>query len=79
MALELNLLSFIPLLTLTKQFQETEGAIKYFLAQALGSGIILLSLSLSLDPLSFNLFSSMTFLTITIGILLKIGIPPCHF
>ncbi len=78
-ALELNLLSFLPLLTSTQRFQETEGAVKYFLAQALGSGLILLgAASLTVAPI-FALSLDIANLAITMGILIKLGVPPCHF
>lgn len=67
-ALEINIISFIPLITFSRQFQETEAAIKYFLFQALGSSLLLLG---SYSP---NLFP-----LITIGILVKLGIAPFHF
>nr|YP_010924987.1 NADH dehydrogenase subunit 2 [Harmothoe imbricata]WKB17965.1 NADH dehydrogenase subunit 2 [Harmothoe imbricata] len=79
MGLELNLLSFIPLLTFSDLNQESEAAMKYFLAQALGSGLILLSAlsfylkdQVSLDPALIKT------LMIT-GLLTKLGMPPCHF
>nr|YP_010247813.1 NADH dehydrogenase subunit 2 [Eunoe nodosa]QTJ29907.1 NADH dehydrogenase subunit 2 [Eunoe nodosa] len=79
MGLELNLMSFIPLLTSSHVNQEAEAAMKYFMAQALGSGLLLLgALSLlsaphlPLMPLFYN------FLLI-IGLLIKLGLPPCHF
>nr|YP_010373157.1 NADH dehydrogenase subunit 2 [Hyperhalosydna striata]QTZ18390.1 NADH dehydrogenase subunit 2 [Hyperhalosydna striata] len=79
MGLELNLLSFVPLLTFSNLNQESEAAMKYFLAQALGSGLILLgalsssiSDQLMVNPLLMKIF-------ITSGLLIKLGMPPCHF
>nr|AVW86176.1 NADH dehydrogenase subunit 2 [Eulepethus nanhaiensis] len=79
MGLELNLLSFIPLITMSKINQETESAVKYFLAQAMGSGILILG------AISFS-FSTQTLLPpnllslfIILGLLIKLGMPPCHF
>ena len=40
--LELNLMSFLPLVVYVGGFQEVEGAVKYFLIQAFGSGLFLL-------------------------------------
>lgn len=67
-ALEVNIISFLPLISISTQFQETEASIKYFLFQALGSRFLLLG--------SFN--PSLYFL-IFIGILVKLGIAPFHF
>jgi len=72
-------MSFIPLLTSSHVNQEAEAAIKYFMAQALGRGLLLLgALSLLSSPhlpLSPLLYNSL----LIIGLLLKLGLPPCHF
>nr|YP_009747393.1 NADH dehydrogenase subunit 2 [Aphrodita australis]QII43124.1 NADH dehydrogenase subunit 2 [Aphrodita australis] len=79
MGLELNLLSFIPLICSTTHTQESEAAVKYFLAQAFGSGLLLLGsinmywtpqLLMNSQPLSWFLL---------MGLLVKLGMPPCHF
>lgn len=83
MGLELNMLSFIPIITAFSNNRETEAAIKYFLAQAIGSGLLLLGafnkyiiLELArFSPLS-NEFSS---IIILMAILIKLGAAPCHF
>lgn len=75
-SIEINLLRFIPIICRQNNNQESEGAIKYFLAQALGSAVILLS--------SIYLWSTFLPATIIQGILiisllLKLGAAPCHF
>nr|AVW86058.1 NADH dehydrogenase subunit 2 [Branchipolynoe pettiboneae] len=79
LGLELNLMSFIPLLVFSNKYNEAEASMKYFLAQAMGSGLILLgSLSFFMNPqilLSPNLMNLFLFL----GLITKLGIPPCHF
>lgn len=55
--------------------QETERAIKYFLAQALGSAIILYSRILIYNPTNQPLIQSI----LVVGLLLKLGAAPCHF
>lgn len=79
LGLELNLISFIPLLIYSNKFNEAEAAIKYFLAQALGSGLILLgSLTFYINP--HMLFGPNTInLFLLLGLLTKLGLPPCHF
>nr|YP_009554121.1 NADH dehydrogenase subunit 2 [Bitias brevis]QBA19632.1 NADH dehydrogenase subunit 2 [Bitias brevis] len=73
MGLELNLLSFIPLISSKSNLYSSEAALKYFLIQALGSSIILASapalLLLSMSP---NLM-------ILSALLLKMGAAPVHF
>jgi len=71
--LELNLLSFIPLISSKNNQYSSESALKYFLIQALGSSVIILSASFSLISLSL----AEPFLIISL--LLKIGAAPFHF
>nr|AVW86045.1 NADH dehydrogenase subunit 2 [Branchinotogluma japonicus] len=79
LGLELNLMSFIPLLTASNMYNESEASMKYFLAQALGSGLILLgSLTFFINPqilMNPNLMN----LFLLLGLITKLGIPPCHF
>nr|QXU57673.1 NADH dehydrogenase subunit 2 [Cherax setosus] len=70
--LELNLMSFIPLITSKKNQLPAEAALKYFLIQALGSAIIILSSTLSLLHPTFALLS------ISLALLLKLGAAPFH-
>jgi len=74
--IELNLLSFIPLIIVYSLNQETEASIKYFLAQALGSRVILISrIALwFIDALPTNLLNFI----LLIALILKLGIAPCH-
>nr|ASS30718.1 NADH dehydrogenase subunit 2 [Pylocheles mortensenii] len=71
--LELNLISFIPLIIINNNQYSSEAALKYFLIQALGSAIIIFSASIVL--LSVNMFSML----ITSALLLKMGAAPFHF
>ena len=79
MGLELNLLSFIPLLRSSYYYQETEAAVKYFLVQALGRILLLLgALSINLFPLVIQYYSISKFILLR-GLLLKLGVAPIHF
>jgi NADH-ubiquinone oxidoreductase chain 2 len=73
MGLELNLLSFIPLISSKNNQYSSEAALKYFLIQALGSSIIIISASfiMSSSELATTLF--------TVALLLKAGAAPFHF
>lgn len=73
--LELNLLSFIPLIINSSKYQESDAIIKYFLIQALGSRILLLASRIIL----FNEIRWITPLLVTSSIIIKLGIAPCHF
>nr|YP_009244910.1 NADH dehydrogenase subunit 2 [Duplodicodrilus schmardae]AMO27034.1 NADH dehydrogenase subunit 2 [Duplodicodrilus schmardae] len=76
-SMELNLLSFIPILMSSKSSQETEGSIKYFLAQALGSALLLTSSIMLWSP--YSILPSMMSTILMISVLLKLGSAPCHF
>nr|AMO26930.1 NADH dehydrogenase subunit 2 [Amynthas sp. 2 JS-2012] len=76
-SMELNLLSFIPILMVSKSNQEVEGSIKYFLAQALGSALLLTSSIMMWSP--YSILPSTMPLILMISILLKLGSAPCHF
>nr|QXU57660.1 NADH dehydrogenase subunit 2 [Cherax parvus] len=70
--LELNLMSFIPLISSKKNQLPTEASLKYFLIQALGSAIIILSSTLML------LHPKLASLLISLALLLKLGAAPFH-
>ena len=73
--LEINILRFIPIIIATKSNQETEASIKYFLSQALGSILILLGIRILYQPIS----QIIPIWVITVAILIKLGMAPCHF
>nr|BDQ44005.1 NADH dehydrogenase subunit 2 [Amynthas surcatus] len=76
-SMELNLLSFIPILMSSKMNQEVEGSIKYFLAQALGSALLLTSSIMMWSP--YSIWPSMMPVVLMVSLLLKLGSAPCHF
>ncbi len=71
--LELNLLSFIPLIAIKLCPYATEAAIKYFLIQALASTILIMSRSIYIYSAEFS------YSLITLSLLLKLGAAPLHF
>nr|YP_008238993.1 NADH dehydrogenase subunit 2 [Palinurellus wieneckii]AGN95864.1 NADH dehydrogenase subunit 2 [Palinurellus wieneckii] len=70
--LELNLMSFIPLIIEKQNQYPSEAALKYFLVQALGSALVILGASLSLTTALFSFMMLM-------ALLLKLGAAPFHF
>nr|YP_010954875.1 NADH dehydrogenase subunit 2 [Dorcus hirticornis]WMW30260.1 NADH dehydrogenase subunit 2 [Dorcus hirticornis] len=80
MGLEINLLSFIPLISSSKNMYSSESALKYFIAQAMASTILLLSIiifsSKALSLVEESLQSALMFNT---SLLLKMGAAPLHF
>lgn len=72
-ALEVNLLAFLPILLASSKNQEIEATVKYFIAQAIGSRVLLIS---TITIWSNSLLPISTF--IVIALILKLGIAPCH-
>nr|YP_009176805.1 NADH dehydrogenase subunit 2 [Portunus sanguinolentus]ALJ11004.1 NADH dehydrogenase subunit 2 [Portunus sanguinolentus]ALK60827.1 NADH dehydrogenase subunit 2 [Portunus sanguinolentus] len=73
LGLELNLLSFIPLITTKLCPYLSEAAIKYFLIQALASTVLIMSASV------FLYAQSVSHIMILLSLLLKLGAAPFHF
>nr|YP_008854818.1 NADH dehydrogenase subunit 2 [Cherax monticola]AHA59400.1 NADH dehydrogenase subunit 2 [Cherax monticola] len=71
--LELNLMSFIPLISSKENQLPSEASLKYFLIQALGSAIIILSSTLTF------FIPSISLCFISLALLLKLGAAPFHF
>nr|YP_009262401.1 NADH dehydrogenase subunit 2 [Gramastacus insolitus]ANI86977.1 NADH dehydrogenase subunit 2 [Gramastacus insolitus] len=71
--LELNLMSFIPLISSKTNLISSEAALKYFLVQALGSAIIVLASSM------LSVSTEFASLAISLALLLKMGASPFHF
>nr|YP_010491968.1 NADH dehydrogenase subunit 2 [Eucrate crenata]UWM93450.1 NADH dehydrogenase subunit 2 [Eucrate crenata]WAK85098.1 NADH dehydrogenase subunit 2 [Eucrate crenata] len=71
--LELNLMSFIPLLTIKMNPYSSEASIKYFLIQALGSTVIIMSSAMLL-----SLPNQLPYFLILFALLLKLGAAPFH-
>nr|AMK97172.1 NADH dehydrogenase subunit 2 [Homola orientalis] len=70
--LKVNLMSFIPLISIKTQKPLSEAAIKYFLIQALGSSIIIMSSCIYLN------FQEISMLFMMMAIILKMGAAPFH-
>nr|QOV03292.1 NADH dehydrogenase subunit 2 [Hydrotaea armipes] len=78
MGLEINLLSFIPLMSDNK-LMSTEASLKYFLTQALASSVFLFAVILfllNLTKVNLNYFMEMIIFS---SLLLKSGSAPFHF
>jgi NADH-ubiquinone oxidoreductase chain 2 len=71
--LELNLLSFIPLIFIKHNQYSSEAALKYFLIQALGSTVLLISAVIII--IKIQIFSA----PLSAALLLKAGSAPFHF
>nr|WBQ42681.1 NADH dehydrogenase subunit 2 [Nereididae sp. SIO BIC A9836] len=78
MGMELNLLSFIPIIAASQSFQETEASVKYFIIQAVGSGIMLTAGIMSMNPIINSKFSIIINLLFIISMVMKLGMAPFH-
>nr|ABY57656.1 NADH dehydrogenase subunit 2 [Paraleucophenga tanydactylia] len=81
MGLEINLLSFIPIMSDNNNLTSTESSLKYFLTQALASTVLLFSIILLMLKNSSNidLLHSNTSSMMISALLLKSGAAPFHF
>nr|YP_010999320.1 NADH dehydrogenase subunit 2 [Cricotopus fuscus]WPM93166.1 NADH dehydrogenase subunit 2 [Cricotopus fuscus] len=80
MGLEINLLSFIPLMMSSKNLFSSESSLKYFLTQALASSIFLFSIILLYLFINFKTNLMMyNFMLISSTMMLKSGAAPFHF
>ena len=78
--LEINLLSFIPLIIRSKNLFSSESSLKYFLTQALASAIFLFAIIILYLFLNFKInLLYFNYLLISSTIILKIGAAPFHF
>nr|YP_010554568.1 NADH dehydrogenase subunit 2 [Tachycines shuangcha]UYO78926.1 NADH dehydrogenase subunit 2 [Tachycines shuangcha] len=79
--LEINLLSFIPLMSSSKNIMSTEASLKYFLIQALASTVLLFSIILLHLSTSMMMFimNDLFNMLISSTLLLKMGAAPLHF
>nr|UGS80386.1 NADH dehydrogenase subunit 2 [Lachesilla picticeps] len=77
MGLELNMLSFTPLLVEQKNSSTNENALKYFLIQAMASSLfIMFCLVTTFLFFSFSIFSSKMFNFLIIPLMIKLGAAP---
>nr|ATV91649.1 NADH dehydrogenase subunit 2 [Stegana sp. 2 JL-2017] len=81
MGLEINLLSFIPLMSDNNNLMSTEASLKYFLTQAMASTVLLFAVILIMMNNNMNFENNMSYITMIIlsSLLLKSGAAPFHF
>nr|ADV02354.1 NADH dehydrogenase subunit 2 [Drosophila sturtevanti] len=81
MGLEINLLSFIPLMSDNNNLMSTEASLKYFLTQALASTVLLFSIILLMlkNNLNNSINESFTSMIMMSALLMKSGAAPFHF
>nr|ADF57850.1 NADH dehydrogenase subunit 2 [Stegana psilolobosa] len=82
MGLEINLLSFIPLMSDSNNLMSTEASLKYFLVQAMASTVLLFAIILMMMKNNINYEINYSFyitMIILSSLLLKSGAAPFHF
>nr|YP_009537844.1 NADH dehydrogenase subunit 2 [Limenitis glorifica]AYN60561.1 NADH dehydrogenase subunit 2 [Limenitis glorifica] len=77
--LEINLLSFIPLITTPNNLLNSEASLKYFITQSIASINFLFSILLSLFLMKNFLFNNFFSIIINSSLLMKMGSIPFHF
>nr|YP_009654823.1 NADH dehydrogenase subunit 2 [Mictis tenebrosa]QCI09391.1 NADH dehydrogenase subunit 2 [Mictis tenebrosa] len=80
MGLEMNLMSFIPLISKSKNKKSSQAMMIYFLTQSIGS--ITLLFSIIMNSLIFtapNLTNELVIIMMMISIMIKVGAAPFHF
>nr|YP_009538104.1 NADH dehydrogenase subunit 2 [Athyma ranga]AYN60886.1 NADH dehydrogenase subunit 2 [Athyma ranga] len=77
--LEINLLSFIPLISTHNNLLNSEASLKYFLTQSIASINFLFSILLSLFLMKNFFFNNFFSIIINSSLLMKMGSAPFHF
>nr|UBA16572.1 NADH dehydrogenase subunit 2 [Pseudergolis wedah] len=79
MGLEINLLSFIPLMNSPNNLMNSEASLKYFLTQSIASINFIFSILLSLFLMKNFFFNNFFSILINSSMLMKMGSVPFHF
>nr|YP_010454060.1 NADH dehydrogenase subunit 2 [Euprymna brenneri]QXJ42037.1 NADH dehydrogenase subunit 2 [Euprymna brenneri] len=81
MGLELNLMSFLPLMNIKGKMLEAEASMKYFIIQSMSSSVLIFgSIMMYVYNLSwYSMFNNMMVILILMSLVLKLGGAPMHF
>nr|YP_009433270.1 NADH dehydrogenase subunit 2 [Carcinocoris binghami]AGO28039.1 NADH dehydrogenase subunit 2 [Carcinocoris binghami] len=80
MGIEINMMSFIPILFKNKNTKASESCMIYFLAQSMGSILMLMMIVInSLILVTPNWVNELIIIIISISMMIKLGAPPFHF
>ena len=79
MGLEINLVSFIPLMMSSQRMLETERALKYFLVQSFGSGLLLFGVFFYRIFFYLNYFMEICLYLLVFSLMVKLGVFPFHY
>nr|QXP99386.1 NADH dehydrogenase subunit 2 [Eoscarta assimilis] len=70
MGLEINLISFIPMMYMKKNYYTSECSMKYFIIQSMGSAILLFGMVMVYFKMNENMMM--------FGLMIKLGVAPFH-
>nr|UPL65260.1 NADH dehydrogenase subunit 2 [Largus sp.] len=80
MGLEINLMAFIPFISMNKNKKASQASMIYFMTQSMGSAILLFSILMSINTMLSNTLMSQYFeILMTVSLLIKMGGAPFHF
>nr|UPL65299.1 NADH dehydrogenase subunit 2 [Stenophyella macreta] len=80
MGLELNLMSFIPLISKSKNMKSSQAMMIYFMTQSAGSIVLLFSILLNkYNMQSLYWMNELTMMMMIYSLILKLGAAPFHF
>nr|YP_010952515.1 NADH dehydrogenase subunit 2 [Sataspes xylocoparis]WMQ52770.1 NADH dehydrogenase subunit 2 [Sataspes xylocoparis] len=77
--LEINLLSFIPLISISNNLLSSEASLKYFLTQSIASMNFLFSILIKMTLMKNFEFNNFISIMINSSLLMKMGAAPFHF
>nr|YP_002970967.1 NADH dehydrogenase subunit 2 [Nerthra indica]ACJ69456.1 NADH dehydrogenase subunit 2 [Nerthra indica] len=78
MGLEINLMSFIPLMFMKKNSQSSQACMLYFLIQSMSSVIMLMTILINSILVINNVMNEFMFMILSSSILMKLGAAPFH-
>nr|YP_011010615.1 NADH dehydrogenase subunit 2 [Halobates sexualis]WPW47295.1 NADH dehydrogenase subunit 2 [Halobates sexualis] len=79
MGLEINMLSFIPLMEESKNLMSSESKMIYFIIQSMASMMFLFMITMNpLIMINENLMNKLSMIMITLSMAMKIGMAPMH-
>nr|WJW73294.1 NADH dehydrogenase subunit 2 [Malcus inconspicuus] len=78
MGMEINMISFIPLMAKNKNIKAPQAMIIYFLTQSMGSLLLLFSILMN-SIMTHSFMKMLFFMLLTISLTLKLGVAPFHF
>nr|YP_010620902.1 NADH dehydrogenase subunit 2 [Anaplecta omei]WAX39194.1 NADH dehydrogenase subunit 2 [Anaplecta omei] len=79
LGLEVNLLSFIPIMSSSEDIMTTEASMKYFIVQAMASSILIFMITMTTIMKPLTLSNPFTEMPLNMPLLIKLGGAPFHW